>query len=48
MDDVTGEALLDRLQELEDSEIEDVKRIRQESTRRLADVIQELGIDVAP
>ena len=49
MDDVTGEALLDRLQELEDSEdIEDVKRIGQESTRRLADVVQELGIDVAP
>jgi len=37
------EALLDRLEELED--IDDLKRIRQEPTRPLADVIRELKLD---
>lgn len=37
------EALLDRLEELED--IDDLKRIRHEPTRPLADVIRELKLD---
>lgn len=37
------EALLDRLEELED--IDDLKRIRHEPTRPLADVIRELQLD---
>lgn len=37
------EALLDRLEEFED--IEDLKRIRHEPTRPLADVLRELGLD---
>ncbi|MDE2976995.1 MAG: hypothetical protein OXU63_05685 [Acidobacteriota bacterium] len=37
------EALIDRLEELED--IDDLKRIRHEPTRALADVLAELGLD---
>lgn len=37
------EALLDRLEEFED--IDDLKRIRHEPTRPLADVIRELHLD---
>jgi len=37
------EALLDRLEELED--IDDLKRIRHEPTRPLADVLRDLGRD---
>ncbi|MDE2761552.1 MAG: hypothetical protein OXQ94_04435 [Gemmatimonadota bacterium] len=37
------EALLDRLEELED--IDDLKRIRHEPTRPLADVLGDLGLD---
>ena len=37
------EALIDRLEELED--IEDLKRIRHEATRPLAEVLEELGLD---
>lgn len=37
------EALIDRLEELED--IDDLKRIRHEPTRPLADVLAELGLD---
>ena len=37
------EALIDRLEELED--IEDLKRIRHEATRPLAEVLRELGLD---
>ena len=40
------EALLDRLEELDDTE--DLKRIRHEPTRPLADVLAELGLDGAP
>ena len=40
------EALLDRLEELED--IDDLKRIRHEPTRPLADVIQRLQLDGTP
>ena len=39
------EALLDRLEELED--IEDLKHIRHESTRPLADVLEELKLNGA-
>lgn len=37
------EALIDRLEELED--IDELKRIRHEPTRPLADVLAELGLD---
>ena len=37
------EALLDRLEELEDSE--DLKKIRHEPTRPLSDVLKELKLD---
>ncbi len=37
------EALLDRLEELED--VDDLKRIRHEPTRPLADVLRDLGLD---
>ncbi|MDH3255200.1 MAG: hypothetical protein OEM62_09430 [Acidobacteriota bacterium] len=37
------EALIDRLEELED--IEDLKKIRHESTRPLAEVLAELDLD---
>ncbi len=37
------QALIDRLEELED--VEDLKRIRHEPTRPLADVIAELKLD---
>ena len=37
------EALIDRLEELED--IEDLKMIRHEPTRPLAEVLAELGLD---
>ena len=37
------EALIDRLEELED--IEDLKCIRHEATRPLAEVLEELGLD---
>ena len=37
------EALLDRLEELQD--VEDLKKIRHEPTRPLADVLEELGLD---
>ena len=40
------EALLDRLEEIED--IDDLKRIRHEPTRPLADVIRELHLDGTP
>jgi len=39
------EALLDRLEELED--IDELKRIRHEPTRPLAEVLRELGLDGA-
>ena len=39
------EALLDRLEELED--IEDLKQIRHESTRPLAEVLEELKLNGA-
>lgn len=38
------EALIDRLEELED--IDDLRRIRHEPTRPLAEVLAELGLDV--
>ncbi len=37
------EALIDRLEELED--VEDLKRIRHEPTRPLSDVLAEIGLD---
>jgi hypothetical protein len=37
------DALIDKLEELGD--IEDIKKIRHESTRPLADVIRDLGLD---
>jgi hypothetical protein len=37
------EALIDRLEELED--VEDLKKIRHEPTRPLAEVLAELGLD---
>jgi hypothetical protein len=37
------EAILDRLEELEDAE--DLKKIRHEPTRRLSDVLAELKLD---
>lgn len=43
MNHFVQEALLDRLEELDD--MEDLKRIRHEPTRPLADVLKELGID---
>ena len=39
------EALIDRLEELED--IEELKRIRHEPTRPLSDVLQDLGLNGA-
>ena len=39
------EALIDRLEELED--VEDLKRIRHEPTRPLDEVLAELGLDDA-
>lgn len=36
-------ALIDKLEELAD--IEDIKKIRRESTRPLSDVIRDLGLD---
>jgi hypothetical protein len=37
------DALIDKLEEL--SDIEDIKKIRREPTRPLADVIRDLGLD---
>jgi hypothetical protein len=37
------DALIDKLEEL--SDIEDIKKIRRERTRPLADVIRDLGLD---
>lgn len=45
MNHFVQEALLDRLEEFED--IEDLKKIRHEPTRPLAEVLSELGIDGA-
>ncbi len=39
------DALIDKLEELVD--IEDIKKIRREPTKALADVIQDLGLDGA-
>jgi hypothetical protein len=43
MNHFVQEALLDRLEELED--VEDLKRIRNEPTRPLEEVLRELGLD---
>ena len=43
MNHFVQEAILDRLEELED--VEDLKRIRHEPTRPLADVLRELKLD---
>ena len=43
MNHFVEEALFDRLEELED--IEELKRIRHESSRPLADVLRELKLD---
>lgn len=43
MNRFVAEALIDKLEELEDSE--DIKRLRFEPTRPLADVIRSLGLD---
>ena len=40
------ETLIDRLQEIDD--IEDVKRVRHEATRPLAEVLEELELDGRP
>jgi len=43
MNHFVREALLDRLEELDD--VEDLKRIRHEPTRPLEEVLRELGLD---
>ena len=45
MNHFVQEALIDRLEELEDAE--DLRAIRREPTRPLADVLRELGLDAS-